>query len=82
MERVEKPKNKAIQPPIAMRLTDEQIAKYQQIYLDTFGEPVSREDALIQGMALLRLVKTLANPMANRDYKENENDKEISTVNC
>ena len=43
-----------------MRLTDSQIAKYQQIYFDTFGETLSKEEALTQGMALARLVKKLA----------------------
>jgi len=45
-----------------MRLTNKQIANYQNIYLRTFGKQVSKEDALIQGMALLRLVKALSSP--------------------
>jgi hypothetical protein len=64
-----------------MRLTDEQIAKYQRIYLDTFGKTVSKEDALVQGMALLRLVKVLARPVTNQNYMENENDKKVPTTN-
>ena len=43
-----------------MRLTDEQIVKYQNIYFETFGKLISKEDALIQGMALLRLIKVLS----------------------
>jgi hypothetical protein len=62
-----------------MRLTGEQIAKYQQIYLETFGESISKEDALIQGMALLRLVKVLAKP--SFDNKEQISDKEVPTTN-
>lgn len=42
-----------------MRLTDEQIAAYQRLYLETFGVPVSKGDAARQGMALLRLVRIL-----------------------
>jgi hypothetical protein len=54
-----------------MRLTDEQITKYQQIYFDTFGETLSKEDALTQGMALARLVKKLAEKLdINNDEKE------------
>ena len=59
-----------------MRLTDMQIAKYQKIYFDTFGEAISKEDALAQGMALLRLVKVLS----KQDYLENVDDKKISAA--
>lgn len=60
-----------------MRLTEAQVAKYQQIYLDTFGEKISKEDALKQGMALLRLVKVLSRPITNESYMENEYDKKV-----
>ena len=53
-----------------MRLTDRQIAKYQDIYLETFGEAVSKEVALVQGLALVRLVKCLSKP-----EEKYENDK-------
>jgi len=43
-----------------MRLTEEQIAKYQKIYFETFGEHLPKEIALTQSMALARLVKRLA----------------------
>lgn len=55
-----------------MRLTNEQITKYQSIFMETFGEPISGEDALVQGLALLRLVKNIAQPV--RDEKENNNE--------
>jgi hypothetical protein len=58
-----------------MRLTDEHIAKYQKIYLDTFGVSVSKDDALVQGLALLRLVKVLIQPMSN----ETPNTESCST---
>lgn len=57
-----------------MRLTDKQIANYQNIYLRTFGKPISKEDALIQGMALLRLVKVLTIPV-NDNAKKNDYEK-------
>jgi hypothetical protein len=63
-----------------MRLSDEQIAKYQQIYLDSFGEAVSMEDALVQGMALLRLVKALSSP-TNDNVEENDYGKRPITQN-
>ncbi len=57
-----------------IRLSDTQIAKYQEIYLQTFGVPVSKSDALEQGLALVRLVKVLATPPQNK--KENKNEFE------
>ena len=60
-----------------MRLTNAQIAKYQKIYLDTYGKEISREDALVQGMALLRLVKVLSKPLAEQNYMEYVDDKEV-----
>jgi hypothetical protein len=62
-----------------MRLTDNQIAKYQQIYLDTYGEPASKQDVLIQGMALLRLMKVLKTVATDQHDMGNNNDKKIPT---
>lgn len=62
-----------------MRLTDEQIANYQKIYLDIFGEEISKEDALVQGMALLRLVKVLSRPPDNsKEYDDEKLPRTIS----
>lgn len=61
-----------------MRLTNEQIAKYQSIFFETFGEPISREDALVQGLALLRLVKNIAQPTTNEKENNNEPTKQIT----
>lgn len=44
----------------AIRLTDAQIGKYQELYLQTFGESISKDEALVQGLALVRLVKTIS----------------------
>lgn len=52
-----------------MRLTESQLAGYQDIYFRTFGERISKDDALVQGMALLRVIKVLAK---NSDGNENE----------
>jgi len=43
-----------------MRLTNEQIAKYQELYFAAFGKPISEAEALVEGLALLQLVKALA----------------------
>jgi hypothetical protein len=61
-----------------MRLTDAQIANYQKIYLDIFGEEISKEDALVQGMALLRLVKVLSK--SSDKSKEYDNEKLPRTI--
>ncbi len=61
-----------------MRLTKEQIAKYQNIYYATFNEHLSTEDALTQGMALARLVQKLADKFDINNENEKKDDKEIS----
>jgi len=62
-----------------MRLTNTQIIRYQKIYLNTFGKPVSTEDVLIQGIALLRLIKVLTSS-SNQHETVNENDKKVSAT--
>ena len=37
-------------------LTEEQIKEYQRIYKEKFGEDISREDAIKEGLSLIRLV--------------------------
>jgi len=61
-----------------MRLSDRQIKKYQQIYSDTFGETISKNDAITQGLALLRLVKVLSQNSSEIAAK-NENYNEPRT---
>jgi len=39
-----------------MQLTDQQIKKYQEIYLKHFGREISYEDALKQASSLVSLV--------------------------
>jgi len=62
-----------------MRLTNEQVAKYQAIYLETFGVPISEEDTLVQGLALLRLVKNISIQLQNKE-NEYENVTKYSTT--
>lgn len=56
-----------------IRLTDEQIISYQKIYLETFGKPISKEEALVQGLSLVRLV----NVISQVDENEKENGSEV-----
>jgi|ADGO01.1.fsa_nt_gi hypothetical protein len=53
-----------------VRLTDKQIAQYQAIYQKVFGRPVSKGDALMQGMALVRLVKAIATNVNDEELKD------------
>ncbi len=41
---------------IPTELTEKQIEEYQSIYKKTFGEDISREEAIEQGLYLIRLV--------------------------
>jgi hypothetical protein len=52
-----------------MRLTDKQIASYQDVYYATYGVRISKAIALEQGLALCRLVKVLS----TTEMKKNEN---------
>lgn len=38
-------------------LTDEQLIKFQEIWKEKFGEEISREQALTNGMKLIRLIQ-------------------------
>lgn len=41
---------------IPTELNDKQIEEYQRIYKETFNKNISREDAIDQGLSLIRLV--------------------------
>lgn len=53
-----------------MRLTDAQITKYQKVYKDTYGKTISKEKALVQGLALLQLVKVITQPPKNNEMEK------------
>ena len=59
-----------------MRLTEKQIAEYQVIYLETYGTPISKDDALEQGLALLRMVKNISGFQTINNEKEYHNEPE------
>ena len=50
-------------------LSDEQIKKFQEIYKERFGKEISREEALEQGVKLLRLVELIYKPMTEEERK-------------
>lgn len=48
-----------------MVLTNDDIKKFQAIYLDQYGIEISEEDAYEQGIKLLTLMKLIHNPMTS-----------------
>ena len=55
-----------------MRLTDEQIKRYQTLYKASFGQEISKDDALEQGLMLMRFVYQLTKPNNTKPRDENE----------
>ncbi|MGE0635812.1 MAG: hypothetical protein AB7G44_09275 [Bacteroidia bacterium] len=55
-------------------ITEEQIVKYQELHKKYFGEEVSREHALIEGLRLMRFIAEIIedNPVFC-DYPEHQN---------
>jgi len=50
-------------------LSDEQIKTFQTLYKNRFGKEISREDALEQGVKLIRLVELIYKPMTEKDLE-------------
>ena len=48
-------------------LTDEQIERFRVLYKKRFGKEISKEDALVQGAKLVRLVSLIHKPMAQEE---------------
>jgi hypothetical protein len=46
---------------IPIELSDKQIEEYQMIYKKTFGKDISRDEAIEQGLSLIRLVAIVIN---------------------
>jgi len=51
-------------------LSDEQITKYQTLYKNRYGRDISREQALEQGLKLIRLVELVYHPMTEAEYQQ------------
>ena len=51
-----------------MRLTDENIAKFQTLYKERFGKEITVEEAREQGTKLLRLTQLIYKPMTHDEY--------------
>lgn len=53
-------------------LSDEQIAKFQTLYLNHFGKEISREEAYEKGAKLIRLIELIYKPMTEEEYQQLE----------
>ena len=51
-------------------VSDEQIKKFQILYLKRFGKTISREEAYEKGVKLMRLVEITYQPMTEAEYKQ------------
>jgi hypothetical protein len=56
-----------------MKLTDEQLSKFQELYFQNFGIKISKEEALVQGIKLITLVKTISTTLNNYYQKLYDN---------
>jgi len=50
-------------------LSDEQIKKFQELWLKRFGKEISREEAYEKGAKLMRLVELTYKPMTQEEYE-------------
>lgn len=46
---------------VPTQLTEEQISEFQRIYFKRYDEEISREDAIDEGLSLIRLVAIVIN---------------------
>ncbi len=57
-----------------MLLTNEQVAEYQRLYKNRFGENISYADAYEQGVRLVSLMKAIYKPIPKKTVSnENKN---------
>lgn len=52
-----------------MRLTDEHIRKFQELYKARFGVDISKDEALAKGTQLLRLMELVYKPMTKEEHE-------------
>jgi len=57
-------------------LSDEQIKQFQALYKDTFGQDISKEEALRKGTKLVRLFEIVYQPITKEQYKKYEITRE------
>lgn len=52
-----------------MALSDEDIAKFQALYMSEFGMEISKEDAYEKGIKLLQLMSAVYKPMTEKEHE-------------
>lgn len=50
-------------------LNDDQIKTFQALYEKRFGKEISKEDALEQGVKLVRLIEIIHRPMTKEEHE-------------
>lgn len=63
-----------------MQITDIQLQKFMDLYKARFGEEISKDDALRKGLKLLRLIKTLYEPMTPEEFERLKTLKETKKI--
>ncbi len=53
-----------------MVLSGKQISTFQNLYKEEFGEEISEEEAYIQAVKLIELVRITYQPITKEDYKK------------
>jgi len=56
-----------------MKLSDEQLSKFQDLYLQNFGVEISKDEALAQGIKLITLIQTISTTLNNYYQKLYDN---------
>ena len=51
-------------------LSKQAVIEYQQIYRKTHGKDISYQEALAQGIKLIRLVEIIFKPMTEAEYQQ------------
>lgn len=55
-------------------LSDKHIQKFQKLYKKHFGEEISREQALKEGIQLILIMKHIYQPMTQEEYNQYSQD--------
>ena len=53
-----------------MKLTDQQVTKFQALYKARFNQEISREKAYDMGIKLVRMMQIIYKPMTVADFEE------------
>lgn len=58
-----------------MHITDSHLQKFMDLYELRFGESITKEEALRKGLKILRLIKTLYEPMTQEEFERLKSKK-------